>query len=119
MGKKYRGKVPLKIAEGMGQYNRYLDSAQQAVEWEAGILAYARPRIVHDQAILCQRQIKEIDNAVLKAEARKLMRSGGKEWGFLDVVAMAEIPWWKWRWYGRPDRAEAGFLRRLRKHGIG
>jgi hypothetical protein len=109
---------PLKIAEGMEQYNRYLDSAQRMVEWTAGVLAYGNGNVVHNLAVSSHNLIKEIDNALLKAEARRLMSTKGREWGFLDVVKAAEIPSWKWWWYSRPKRAERGFLRRLRRHGI-
>ena len=109
---------PLKVAAGMEVYNRYLDAAQKAVELRAGEIAYTRELVVHAAAINGQKTIKDIDNAVLKAEARWLMLTKGKDWGWLDVIQAAEIPWWKWRWYGLPGRAEAGFLRRLRRYGI-
>lgn len=102
---------PLKQAAGMVHYLGHLDAAQLAVE-EA-----ISPRVVC-AADASAKEIKAIDNAVLMAEAQRLIPSKGEGWGFPQNVEPARIPWWKWLWYRSPRRAELGFLRRLRKYGI-
>ena len=102
---------PLKMAEGMGAYLAYLDAAQEAVELAVG-------EEVRREALSFSHCIKFLDNSVMKAEVRRLMHSGGKDWGGLGEVTEAFIPWWKWLWYRIPGMAKRGFLRRLRRHGI-
>ncbi len=81
---------PLKVAEGMGDYNAYLDNAQALVEGFLGIgdlrteLREAVVGLVGEKRkidlVEVSNIIKDIDDAVLKAEAARLMPSGGKDW---------------------------------------
>ncbi len=106
---------PLKVAEGMDYYLRYLDKAQMVAERALGM---GNKSMVRRLSILFgeySRTVKDIDDAVLKAEAAWLMPSGGKHWTALEGVMVAVVPWWKWWWYRSPRRAERGFVRRYQK----
>ncbi len=105
---------PLKVAEGMEQYGIYLDKAQMVAERALGIESNTMVRRL-SLLIEPHRIVKDIDDAVLKAEAAWLMPSGGKHWTALDGVSVAVVPWWKWIWYRNPRRAERGFVRRYQR----
>lgn len=102
---------PLKNAEGMEGYHRYLDAAQQAV-FDAFL-----PSLAH-KAEREKRWLKRIDDSVLKTEVRRLMPSRGKDWVSLEKIEAAPIPWWRWMWFRmRPPAAvERAFLRRLSRY---
>lgn len=105
---------PLKVAEGMEAYLKYLDKAQMVAERALGVNSKTMIRgllfLIEPHWI-----IKDFDDAVLKAEAAWLMPSGGKHWTALDGVSVAVVPWWKWWWYRFPRRAERGFVCRYQK----
>ncbi len=98
---------PLKAAANMSSYNAYLDAVQAAAEKAVGVEGYV---------VDCEWVIKEIDNAVLKAEVLRIMKSRGKGWRGFDDIEAAPISWWRWMWYNIPGRAKAGFLARLRRY---
>lgn len=100
---------PHKLVEGMGTYLRFSALAQEAVErWFDPLLPVV--------AVEWRETIKVIDDAVLKAEVLRLMRSRGRDWRGLDEIEPVSVPRWKWIWYRLPGRARAGFRKRLQSY---
>ena len=97
---------PHKAAKGLSTYNRYLDKTQRV------IYRAARLRVTKADLDI----VKSIDVAVLKAEAAKLMTSGGKWWfDPNDNIAAANIPPAQWLGWIDPKKAEHDFLAAVRQ----
>jgi len=104
---------PIKEAEGMAGYNQMEDRIQEYV-YERFSTEIGQIR----RSILWRAAIKEIDNASLAYEVPRLMRTKGKNWLDLNRIKPVEVKWYRWLWYRIPGRAKAGFIYRLKLHGI-